>query len=150
MTIDQLGNSIFRTARGNINLGTPNSETGITITNTNRADFRFNDTTLVMAAGIGTSVPGNTGIAVNTSGNVGIGTTTPNTRLTLNGGTPWTSAGWTASMNLQNVSALGWEANASGQRFGIGQSTGGLYFFRTLSAFGSTINQANSEYGYHR
>lgn len=76
-------------------------------------------------------------------GNVGIGTTTPNTRLTLNGGTPWTSAGWTASMNLQNVSALGWEANASGQQFGIGQSNGGLYFFRTNSPFGNNVNPAN-------
>lgn len=76
-------------------------------------------------------------------GNVGIGTTTPNTRLTLNGGTPWTSAGWTASLNLQNVSAFGWEANASGQRFGIGQSNGGLYFFRTNSPFGNNVNPAN-------
>ena len=41
-------------------------------------------------------------------------------------------------MNLQNASAIGWETNASGQRFGIGQSTGGLYFFRTNSAFGTT------------
>lgn len=75
--------------------------------------------------------------------NVGIGTTTPNTRLTLNGGPSWTSAGWTASMNMQNASALGWEANASGQRFGIGQSNGGLYFFRTISGFGSTLTPAN-------
>ncbi len=82
-------------------------------------------------------------MAVNPNGNVGIGTTTPNTRLTLNGGTPWTSVGWTASMNLQNVSALGWEANASGQRFGIGQTNGGLYFFRTNSAFGTTGSPAN-------
>ena len=77
------------------------------------------------------------------SGNVGMGTTTPNTRLTLTGGAPWTSAGWTASMNMQNASALGWEANASGQRFGIGQSGGGLYFFRTTSAFGSGATAAN-------
>lgn len=77
------------------------------------------------------------------SGNVGIGTGSPNTRLTLNGGTSWTSAGWTASMNMQNASALGWEANASGQRFGIGQSGGGLYFFRTTSAFGSSGSPAN-------
>lgn len=76
-------------------------------------------------------------------GNVGIGTSNPNTRLTLNGGVPWTSNGWTASMNLQNASALGWEANASGQRFGIGQSGGGLYFFRTNSAFGTTGTPAN-------
>ncbi|MDQ6654477.1 MAG: hypothetical protein M3176_02400 [Chloroflexota bacterium] len=74
---------------------------------------------------------------------VGIGTATPNTRLTLSGGTAWTSNGWTASMNLQNASALGWEANGSGQRAGIGHSGGGLYFFRTASAFGNTANPAN-------
>ena len=77
-----------------------------------------------------------------TSTKVGIGTTTPNTRLTLGTGVPWTFSGWTAALNLQNVSALGWEANASGQRFGIGQTAGGLYFFRTPSPFGNTANQA--------
>jgi hypothetical protein len=37
---------------------------------------------------------------------------------------------------------LGWEANTSGQRFGIGQTNGGLYFFRTNSDFGSTQSPA--------
>lgn len=86
---------------------------------------------------------GQTRMAISTDGLVGFGTSTPNTRLTLNGGVPWTSNGWTASMNLQTGSALGWEANASGQRFGIGQSGGGLYFFRTNSAFGNAANPAN-------
>lgn len=76
-------------------------------------------------------------------GRIGIGTASPNTRLTLGSGVPWTASGWTASMNLQNVSALGWEANASGQRFGIGQTGGGLYFFRTGSQFGTTTSPAN-------
>lgn len=144
MTIDAAGNSAFRTANGNVNIGTPNSETGVTITGTNRADFRFNGSTLKLVAGLGVGPPADTnGISINTAGNVGIGTTTPNTRLSLIGGTPWTSAGWTASMNLQNGSAFGWEANASGQRFGIGQSTGGLYFFRTNSVFGTGTAPAN-------
>ena len=146
--LDVTGNSVFRTANGNVNVGTPNSETGVTITGTNRADFRFNGSTLKLVTGLGVGAPADTnGISINTAGNVGIGTTTPNTRLSLIGGSPWTSAGWTASMNMQNVSALGWEANAAGQRFGIGQSNGGLYFFRTLSAFGSTINQPNYDMG---
>jgi hypothetical protein len=76
------------------------------------------------------------------NGNVAFGTVTPNTRLTLSGGAQWTSNGWTASMNMQNGSAFGWEANGSGQRFGIGQSTYGLSFFRTISAFGSTLTPA--------
>jgi len=76
------------------------------------------------------------------NGDTGFGPIVPNTRLTLSGGAPWTSNSWTASMNMQNASALGWEANASGQRFGIGQSNGGLYFFRTISGFGSTLTPA--------
>jgi hypothetical protein len=76
-----------------------------------------------------------------TSGSAGFGTA-PNTRLTLSGGAPWTSNAWTASMNLQNASAVGWEANSSGQRFGIGQTNNGLNFFRTISAFGSTQTPA--------
>jgi hypothetical protein len=51
-----------------------------------------------------------------TSGNVGIGTLSPATRLALSGGSSWTSAGWTGSLSMGNASALGWEANASGQR----------------------------------
>jgi len=84
-----------------------------------------------------------TRMAIQTNGNVGIGTTAPATRLTISGGSTWTSNGWTASVNMQNASALGWEANASGQRFGIGQSGGGLYFFQTNSDFGNTANPAN-------
>ena len=82
-------------------------------------------------------------ITLTTNGNVGIGTTAPSTRLSLNGGPSWTSFFWTASMNMQNASALGWEANASGQRFGMGQSTGGLYFFRTTNPFGNTSSSPN-------
>ncbi len=82
-------------------------------------------------------------VTLATNGNVGIGTTAPNTRLSLNGGPSWTSFFWTASMNMQNASALGWEANASGQRFGVGQSTGGLFFFRTTNPFGNTASAPN-------
>ena len=78
-----------------------------------------------------------------TSGNAGFGSVAPNTRLTLSGGPLWTSSQWTASLNMQNASALGWEANSSGQRFGIGQATGGLHFFRTISGFGSTLTPPN-------
>lgn len=77
-----------------------------------------------------------------TSGNVGFGSVAPNTRLTLSGGPQWTASGWTASMNMQNGSAFGWEPNGSGQRFGIGQSNNGLYFFRTYAGFGQTVPPA--------
>ena len=44
---------------------------------------------------------------------------------------------------MNNASAIGWRANAGGQRFGIGQSTGGLYFFRTASDPGTTASPTN-------
>src|SRR5579871_3575129 len=64
---------------GLIDLGTPNGESGISIVgSTNRADIRFDNSTLKLLAGSGTSAPAATnGIIINTSGNVGIGTTTP-------------------------------------------------------------------------
>ena len=145
--LDLLGNATFRTANGNINFGSPNGETGITYTGTNRADLRFDGTTLRFFAGTGLAPPGN-GLIINTlgnvatSGNLGVGTFSPDTRLTLNGGPQWTSAGWTASMNLRNASAIAWDANASGQRWGIGQTAGGLYFFRSFSSFGTTSSPA--------
>jgi hypothetical protein len=77
------------------------------------------------------------------AGGLGIGLAAANTRLTIGPGNLWTSAGWSAGANLQNINALGWEANSSGQRFGIGQTNGGLFVFRTNSAFGSTSSPAN-------
>lgn len=34
---------------------------------------------------------------------------------------------------MENGSAIGWKANAAGNRFGIGHTNGGLFFFRTQS-----------------
>jgi hypothetical protein len=77
------------------------------------------------------------------NGNVGIGTTAPSHRLSINGGPFWTTNAWNGAVELTNASAIGWQANAGGQRFGIGQSTGGLYFFRTTSDPGTTGSPAN-------
>lgn len=97
---------------------------------------------LVNGFGFGTP---NDGITIARFGYVGIGTNVdaPPTRLALRGGSAWTSNGWTDSLSMANGEAAGWEANASGQRFGIGQSGSGLYFFRTTSAFGATGSPAN-------
>jgi hypothetical protein len=101
-----------------------------------------------MFAGPTTAIP-QTGLIVNTlgnvatSGNLGVGTFAPDTRLTLNGGPVWTTNSWTASMNLRNGAAIAWDADAAGRRFGIGQSTGGLYFFRSFSSFGTTASPAD-------
>jgi hypothetical protein len=86
LRLDVNGSGRFRTANGNINFGTPNTEAGMTITNANRADFRFNGSTLKLLAGLGTSPPAETnGITVNTAGNVGIGTIIPQAKLHVAG-----------------------------------------------------------------
>lgn len=81
-------------------------------------------------------------LGISTSGNVGIGTDSPKHHLSISGGPSWTSNQWGGAMDLSNASAIGWQANAGGQRFGIGQSTGGLYFFRTASDPGTTLSPA--------
>ena len=77
------------------------------------------------------------------AGNVGVGTTDPHHRLRISGGPVWTSNGWTGSLELDNAAAIGWQGNTGGQRFGIGQSNGGLFFFRTGSDPGATGSPAN-------
>ncbi|MBK8001042.1 MAG: hypothetical protein IPK15_20615 [Verrucomicrobia bacterium] len=75
-------------------------------------------------------------------GNVGIGTITPAHRLSLSGGPSWTEQGWVGSVELPNGSALGWQANAAGQRFGMGHANTGFYLFRTASNPGTTTSPA--------
>jgi hypothetical protein len=76
------------------------------------------------------------------AGNVGIGTTTPAHHFSIFGGPLWTSNSWSGALEFSNGSALGWQANAGGYHFGLGQSTGGLYFFHTASNPGTTASPA--------
>jgi hypothetical protein len=59
---------------GNIEFGTPSTETGMTIIGANRADLRFDGTYLKLLAGPGTTPPSVAGgIAISTGGGVGVG-----------------------------------------------------------------------------
>jgi hypothetical protein len=105
-------------------------------------DFGAGNLRNATAIGANAVVSQSNSLVLGSNANVGVGTTAPNTRLAVRGGGFWTSNFWIGSISLQNGSAIGWEANASGQRFGIGQSTGGLSFFRTISRFGATLTPA--------
>jgi hypothetical protein len=76
------------------------------------------------------------------AGHVGIGTSTPAHRLSLAGGPSWTANGWIGALALPNASAIGWESNPGGQRFGMGPSYGGFYFFRSASDPGTIESPA--------
>ena len=68
----------------------------------------------------------------NSTGYVGIGTSSPTAKLHLAGtGDAWTTASWGKSIEIPNGSVLKWAGNSSGKRFGIGQTTDGLFFVRT-------------------
>lgn len=76
------------------------------------------------------------------AGNVGIGTAATAHRLGIAGGPFWTGSTWLGALGLENAAAIGWAANASGQRFGMGHSGGGFYMFRTTSDLGDPWSPA--------
>jgi hypothetical protein len=97
MAIDISGNVVMTPnggtgGYGSTFFGTPNGESGMTIKgyggSPNRADVRFNGSSIKMVAGPGSGPPGSiNGIAVTTAGNVGIGTDTPVSKLDVRGTT---------------------------------------------------------------
>lgn len=95
-----------------------------------------------------TSDPGTTAgvntwdLTITDQGNVGIGNPSPKHRLSISGGPAWTSSFWTGAMALTNGSAIAWQGNAAGRRFGIGHTNGGLFFFRTLGDLGTSTETA--------
>jgi hypothetical protein len=87
---------------GTVAFGTPNFETGMTISGNNRADVRFDGTSLKLVAGPGgVGPPSSTnGVAITTAGNVGIGTATPSAKLEVIGRTKTGSLEVTAGSDL--------------------------------------------------
>lgn len=89
-TLDVKGTGVYRTGPTvqEVSFGSPGGETGIVIKGpSNRADIRFNGTTLKLVAGLGAGPPSNAnGLEVDTNGNVGIGSPpAPLTRLWVTG-----------------------------------------------------------------
>jgi hypothetical protein len=76
------------------------------------------------------------------AGKVGVGSDTPHHQLRISGGPPWTSNGWTGSLELDNGAAIGWRPNGAGRLFGIGHTFGGLHFFNTDSVPGAATSEA--------
>jgi hypothetical protein len=88
VTIDGSGTSIA-SGPGFVTVGSPNAESGTSIKRgNNRADVRFNGSTLKLVAAPGSGPPPSTyGIAIDTAGNVGVGTEAPLARLDVRGTT---------------------------------------------------------------
>jgi len=72
---------------GQVNFGTPGGESGMSIAGTDRADVRFDGTTLKLLAGTGPGAMASTnGINIDRSGNVGVGTDTPQNKFVVSAG----------------------------------------------------------------
>ena len=109
-TLDVKGTGVFRPggALQEVSFGTPNGETGIVIKGpSNRADVRFNGSTLKLVAGLESGPPSDAnGLVVNTDGNVGIGTTTFGAKLSVTGSSSNTSTPIVRVENSNGQSSL--------------------------------------------
>jgi hypothetical protein len=81
-------------------------------------------------------------LRLNGSGFLSIGTTVPNARLSIAGASPRTTHFGGGAMESENASAISWQTNNSGFRFGMGRTNDGLFPFRTTSPLGNTANRA--------
>lgn len=128
---------------GEIFFGSPNSETGMTISGTNRADIRFDGSTLKLVAGTGGGVPSSfNGININTEGDVGIGAAPLNAKLHVSGGDGIGIIGFSNTTNAV--------AGVTSSGIGVeGQSSGGVNIGvkGTTITNGTGVSGENFEYG---
>ena len=145
---------LLQPSGGNVGIGTTSPATKLTVqTGSDNRGISHTDGTISLSTFLGAGrgflgtfsdhplslfTSNTTRMTIDTAGNVSIGNFTPQHRLVIFGGPSWTSNLWSGAVELSNASAIGWRSNAGGQRFGIGQSTGGLYFFRTGADPGTT------------
>jgi hypothetical protein len=109
---------------GFVQFGTPNGETGLSISGNNRADIRFDGSTLKLLAGVGPgAMASDNGITVNTLGNLGVGKNT-----------------FFGSQTRQML-------NMFGTGFGIGVQTADLYY-RSGAGFAWHVGGVHSDATY--
>ena len=123
MTID--GDAIsMASGPGFVSVGTPNAESGTSIKRgDNRADVRFDGSTLKLVAGPGFGPPSSlNGIAVSTSGNVGIGTTTPVAKLHAETSSEYTAAIYGNATGVGGVGVFGTGASGAAAFYADGNA----------------------------
>jgi hypothetical protein len=137
VTLEGAGGATVTSASGKITISAAGgSGTGI-------QGVQNTDNTLDIANPNGPTATVNLKSPLILQGNVGLGTNTPHHRLAISGGPVWTSYSWNGSLELDNGAAIGWNTNNAGQRFGMGHTNTGFYFFRSASDPGTTASPAN-------
>ncbi len=130
---------------GIVTFGSPNAETGQSIQRGgNRADVRFDGTSLKMVAGPGVGPPGSlNGLAVTTGGNVGIGTTAPVARLHAETGLVNTAAIYGKAAGAGGAGVHGSSTGTGPGVYGTCSGSGYAGYFDGSAVVTETLNAQN-------